>query len=507
MTNNIALVPLDSRPVSVGLPLSLAGLCGLSAAMPPARLLGDLHAPADIPAIRKYLLSSGLKGADTLFVAADLLCYGGLIFSREHRISESEALKNLDFIRKIKSKYPDLKIHAFGVILRDSISVRSNEDFKLWKKLASGRSPYPEDFLKLRARNHRVNHALIDLAAEGIIDYAAMGKEDTAPNNPFNNEVISLKKHVKKLHIGDHAGIINGTDELPLLLLARDFCKRNHWSPRFRIETPGGGAFLDKTLLFESRPLDETIKQQIRMVGGRVSTGACDVRLLVHGPRGKQKDLFAVQLERGDVMELPRLYSDTYYSRFVDSVILDGAEPVAVADVAYANGADPRLIRELLAGRQFLTLAAYASWNTASNTLGTVTAAATVITCLRKTGTIDNQTIGRHVQFMMDRIADDWLYQSHVRGRLAKITDNPHSVENPVSLGKELMRELGKDLSCVNEDFFLFRTLEHCLPPGNKALIFTRIGLSRATLPWRRLFEAGVSVETSYSILDITGGE
>jgi hypothetical protein len=206
-------------------------------------------------------------------------------------------------------------------------------------------------------------------------------------------------------------------------------------------------------------------------------------------------------------MKLPRLYSNTYYSRFVDSVILGGKELVAVADVAHANGADPYLICELLSNGQFLTLAAYAAWNTASNTLGTVTAAAAVLSYLKKTNTIDDQIIDRHVQFMMNRIADDWLYQSHVRGRIAKITENPHSVKKPAAMRDELRRELGKDLSRVNEDFFLLRTLDHCLLPGNKALIFSRIALSNATLPWHRLFEADVSVDTSYSILDITGGE
>ena len=107
---------------------------------------------------------------------------------------------------------------------------------------------------------------------------------------------------------------------------------------------------------------------------------------------------------------------------------------------------------------------------------------------------------------MMNRIADDWLYQSHVRGRLARITENPHSVENPVAMREELRRELGKDLYCVNEDFFLMKTLDHCLPPGNKALIFTRLRLGNASLPWHRLFEADVPVDADYSILDIIDG-
>src|SRR5690625_7129093 len=47
---------------------------------------------------------------------------------------------------------------------------------------------------------------------------------------------------------------------------------------------------------------------------------------------------------------------------------------IAIADIAYANGADPVMVPQLLQAFEPHELAGYAGWNTAGNTIGTVVA-------------------------------------------------------------------------------------------------------------------------------------
>jgi len=87
---------------------------------------------------------------------------------------------------------------------------------------------------------------------------------------------------------------------------------------------------------------------------------------------------------------------------------------IAIADVAYPNGADPLYSEILMGGESTLdlgALAAYGAWNTAGNTLGVVIAQAS---CVLAMGTDPEAQMAQRV-FLAHRFLEDDSYQSVVR--------------------------------------------------------------------------------------------
>jgi hypothetical protein len=78
---------------------------------------------------------------------------------------------------------------------------------------------------------------------------------------------------------------------------------------------------------------------------------------------------------------------------------------VAVADVAFPNGAEPALVELLLENVAVHKLAAFGGWNTAGNTLGTVLGAACV-PC---------RDDAARLRQLAHHLLEDWAYQSVVR--------------------------------------------------------------------------------------------
>ena len=98
-----------------------------------------------------------------------------------------------------------------------------------------------------------------------------------------------------------------------------------------------------------------------------------------------------------------------------------GSYPV-ILDVVQPNGSDPALFQDLK-GRGLNTVAAYAGWNTAGNTIGTGLAHGALYAVGEKSGTLDRTA---HLEFLAERILDDYAYQRIVREELAElIQENP----------------------------------------------------------------------------------
>jgi hypothetical protein len=503
VADNCVLLPLDSRPVSVRLPVSLARLAGVRLATPPRGMLGGLHSPADFEALRSWIFDTLTSKSPVLFVSADLLCYGGLIFSRENRVSCDLALKKLDLLRHLKRKFPDLRIMATGVILRDSVSVRNDEDFALWQRLQSGRGPYPQWFTNLRQRNASVNRAVLELTADGTVDFALLGKEDTAPTNPFRREISDLRRVVREQKISSRAMVINGTDELTCLLISRYISEKIKKKPAFLIDSRGSD-FPARTPLFESRELDKTLREQIRAAGGRVAQPGkpYDIRLFLHCPKEQQQDLFALQM--GGLRTPPKPARDKkYYTAFAKAVARE-KQMSAVADIAFANGADPSLTNELISRQLLFKLGAWAAWNTASNTTGTTISTA-IASWIHSNNDIiieDQRFLSEHASLILERIADDDIYQSRVRCKLVRECENPHSIENTIQINPILNKMMIDIWNSNIQKNIIDRSFDTCLSE-NINLVFSHAGIKSIKLPWSRLFECEVVPQAHFSVMKI----
>ena len=139
--------------------------------------------------------------------------------------------------------------------------------------------------------------------------------------------------------------------------------------------------------------------------------------------------------------------------------------PVAVADLAYANGGDPWFVHALGERLGLRELAAYAGWNTAGNTLGSALAQA-----LLAHGRLDDPA---HRHNLALRLAEDVLWQAELR----QVVRLGGLALPPSALAEHVQR--------------LF------VPQANAWLAPWGLGwrVQRTYLPWDRTFEIGLELE------------
>jgi hypothetical protein len=148
--------------------------------------------------------------------------------------------------------------------------------------------------------------------------------------------------------------------------------------------------------------------------------------------------------------------------------------PVAVADIAYGNGADNALMNELHKEDLQFKLRAYGGWNTATNTTGFLIGTGLLTKWMDKQG---------RDELMLTRYLDEWCYQANVRQKLgAAVWIHPGYSQSTGNLdgardfasqqGTEWMKEFAQ---------------QNINLPANLSLKNLRI-----TNPWNRLFECDI---------------
>ena len=213
---SIAFLPLDERPVNVGLPLAVAAIAGAELVLPEG-LLPQLRRPGNADALALWLEDEASE-ADAAIVSLDMLCYGGLIAARTTADGTLMALERLETLRRIREQLPKLPICAVSLVMRASNSYSAQEEPAYWaqhgKELhqlgalhhrdlleAAGAPGFPgnaaelaalrralpakviADFERRRLRNHHVNLEALALASEGVIDPLLITADDTAEHS------------------------------------------------------------------------------------------------------------------------------------------------------------------------------------------------------------------------------------------------------------------------------------------------------------------------------------
>jgi len=511
----LLLVPLDDRPVNLDAPAQLAGVAGERLFLPSREWLGRFLQPGQPNRLADWLVRSA-PDARAAILSLDMLVYGGLVASRTPEVTVDEALRRLQTLREIKAQWPGLRMLAFNVIMRLTITGADPEtraagrdifrysvlrdraerlgDAEAARELAAVEACIPrrllEAYLAARARNHALNRAAVELLADGVLDFLALVQEDTAPAGLHVAEqraLIALAAG-RAAPAGERAAperwrLYAGTDEAAMTLLAR------HVLGEAGIPFPVAAHFRDDAAadcpaLFEDVPLRETVRRHIDAVGG--ASTAEGVTLAAHTFSPPQPDLF----------EMPPLHAPTWdaalatFTRTNVGEWLNGLPgPLAVADLAYCNGGDPHLLDELLAKRTADDIYGYAGWNTAGNTLGTALAHAALRSFARTKGT--EAVLERaHRETLLVRILDDGLYQPIVRGWAMKRAEELGA--SPLNLGPSAPAVEAQVDDALHA---LWADLRARYPLA--AELDRRF---RATLPWGRLFEVRIELDPSVQL-------
>ena len=469
MTRLCAL-PLDSRPCSALFPLDFARWCGCELTMPRPDEMDHFTTPASLGMSRAFI-ERAAPGSAALCLSVDHWCYGSLLGSRTMDVSQSEALQRLDTLRAVKARWPQLKIYAFSVIVRASISALASGDLDAYRAMgdysyhsgraealgseedrrlaeqAKARIPAPilTRYHAVRARNHAVNRAAIALTQEGVFDALSLLMED-APHYGFHRaEQAALKELIRP---GDPIRLRNGADEGTAVAVMKVILGGRR--PRADVVWLGDQRF---TARYEDRPFRENVADVLADLGIDVTPGADAVIAIAAPPDGDQRE--AADIPPDGAIDLQ--------ARAVDALI-EGGRRVYLLDVVGANGGCLQLMRAIARPD---ALWGYSAWNTASNALGTLCAQL----C---SDWLRGEPNKRHRDA---RFLDDCLYQTLLRPRLnqalAARGEDVFSLRDKAA-AEEALRDL----------------FDHCGEP------LAELGQPmRASLPWPRTFEARIECD------------
>ena len=500
----MGLVPLDDRPCNRQFPGRLAELAACRLLLPPRESLGWFTKPGDCDLVAAWLQDCD---AERFVISLDMLCYGGLVASRSEVVAAEEAAARLETLRSLKQRRPDVTLFAFNVVTRLGTTVSSSADLEIHEQLrtysqlvdrverlgeeelrpqldtvvASLDSAALSTYLAVRRRNHAINRAAIQLAAEGVVDYLVLAQEDAAPVGLHLPEQFALRGQAEEYRVVDKVAIYPGADEVGLVLTARQCAVAAGASPRIAIDY-AAEAGANVVPRFEHQTLRETVESQIRASGARLAVpGEAEAMLFLHTPVGEQVDASAapaagqaptLALQAESVLERVRAAGEAGYA-------------TGLADVAYCNGADPELMAGLKRTGAAHHLAAYAGWNTSANTIGTVVSQL----CLHVLGSAGAEVAGGadSSHFLAARLLDDYGYQSCVRAKAVARAEStgadPHALGNDCQDSENYVSQQLQPLAhIIYSDLLAGRE-----PPPLESL--------RVSLPWRRLFELEVEFD------------
>jgi len=535
-THRILYVPLDDRPCNTKWPSLLARIVDFDLVTPPSDMLGRYNTPGNTAAIADWLMRSRGR-IDAAIVSLDMLAYGGLIASRGPGVPTETALDRLRVLDALRGHLGDASLYAFNVIMRLSISAGSAQTAQYWQPMREwselsyqvrnlGRSDLQDQLEKLersipgeiidnfqaaRARNHTVNMRAAQYVADGTVDFLALTQEDAAQHGPHLPEQEALRNAITQHGIEDRAIIYPGADEAGMVLAARFINRHMLRAPSVRvIYSSDEGA--DRVATFEDRPVRETVEAQISAVGGQIADaddGEPDLHLLVATPaEGTRADH-----ERGPARDQRR--------QELRGLIEAGEQAgrhLVLADVGFPNGADDQFMRDLRHSNiELHQLMSFAAWNTAGNSIGSALAHGTLrLIALQDKGAFDlaqlvsdispmrylellNSLIDSeraHVNFLLTRFVDDWLYQTRVRAEVTEkvVTMMQGSTFDLADSYGQTERLVAQELSAATADLwsrhFLAReTVKLGVEATRSSLVLDALEETTVTLPWRRMFE------------------
>lgn len=431
-------IPLDNRPVCYDMPQQVAKIAGVNLAMPPKEILGGLTYQADFDALRDWTFNALKQNrVSSAVIALDTIAYGGLVPSRWSEDYYDDIIGRINqFLHLFKSK--NINVYAFSSIMRISNNNSNEEEKEYWseygkliyqysnlfhkaqkldtphvqEQLANVLQEIPEeileDFISARERNFEINQYYVEKLKQGHFEQLVFCQDDTAKWGINVLEADTLRNLIMQTKVQNKALIHPGTDEIATCLVFRAHLWPNTISV-YPIYTQEDG----KEILanYEDRPIKKSIEGQIKLCGAKKSNsiGSADLVLLAHVP----------EIFQGDYIfdEEPEGFSDNALSKGM-GLLQSLNKPIAVADMLWANGADPQLVGKILDSETNIdNLYSYAGWNTASNSIGSALAIGLMKVVAENEKTINNVA---HKKMMVTRFVDDWCYQADVRQTLSE---------------------------------------------------------------------------------------
>ena len=495
-TKRVLYVPLDDRPVSLDYVTDTFKHMPIQYTPAPKNLLSHRTIPGNVDSLWEWVRSEA-GATNVMVIAADSLVYGGLVPSRRHEIDQATLEARMDRFRELKKANPSLQIYLYTTVMRtprasaggtepDYYEQYGPQIFRLTQlldmkdrgemneavqsELEALEKAIPEgireDWFQRRLVNQKINERWIEWAKEGFVDYLIVCRDDSAEYSQSQREWRALKPLAAGLsETRFHA--FPGTDEVGMLLLTRAVNELTFKTPQINVVyAPGVGG---KTVpSYEDQPVDENIKAHIYAMGGfpALSPDTADMVLLVNTPYDGKT------LEASNPINRPR--PNRNHRRMMRQIVkgdLSG-KPIAIADIAYGNGADRGLMKALEDNKLLYQIKGYSGWNTAGNSIGY---------------SLSQGFLGTHylnseqtASLLSIRYLDDWAYQSQIRNEMYQTVVWPKQM-NGSGLGDFSNFYMQSRIKFEMRDF-IDAHLRHAGAPNEVEIVDT-------ILPWQRMFE------------------
>lgn len=499
----ILFIPQDSRPISSKQTAEVVQALGWEIIMPPAHLLGTKDFRGDSDGLWQWLYEN-LPNTNFAVLSSDALLYGSLVSSRQHNINENILLQRVNRFQSLKrlEKNKKMHIYVFGSIMRTprTGAASGGTDSKYYEQYGSQIFTYttlynkkilaPEkwtrsdkrtfrylsasipqralkEWMNRRSVNFRMNQKLIDLAKENYIDYLALGRDDNALYSQTQKESLDLIKYGQEIYKKKFQTMA-GIDELALLMLARganDFQKK---IPLIAVKyNQGKGG--DMIPLYSDEKISESIKAQIDVMNGVLIRNEKKANLFLLVNTNEDGETQQVVNEENRLIYFKKDVQKTKFVDLVEKYVLLGKH-VCVADIAFSNGSDNAMMKDLQKRNLLFKLRSYAGWNTATNSTGYALAQGVFA---------QKMTDDACDKILFTRYLDDWGYQANVRnfvGRQLYWMRKPDKLYIEIGLFKKNVesRMTGFLRAFANKNLPPVENVEHL----------------QVKLPWARLFEA-----------------
>ena len=503
ITDKIVFVPHDSRPISSKQTADVVQRVGYEIVVPPTELLGnreDWGHPDELWTwLEESLARPGVKAA---VISSDAVIYGSLVGSRKHSFTRAQVLERAARFDALQKAYPKMPLYVFGSIMRTPRSgeASGHEEPEYYRRYGADifrytllrdkeevegltrreRKEYDflgrlipkealADWMGRREKNYAVNEYLIDLMRRrGTFRYLTLGRDDNAPFSQTHMESRHLTEagaDLGKTRFQTMAGI----DEIALLMLTRAVNEQRHEIP-FVYPRYNWGRGAETVPAYSDEKISTSISDAVLAAGGMVvrAPEKADVVLTVNtNPDGRTYEANAV-LNDGTPRE-----GTMYFADLVADYVAKGY-PVAIADIAFANGADNALMAELQRRGLLYKIQAYAGWNTPTNSSGFALGEGMLVRHM------DGDSVDH---LLTTRYLDDWAYQANVRNTIARQLTWLRGDGFYGSLGTKM------DAVSMRSSRMMNRFIEENLPP------IAEVNTVTVTFPWNRMFESDILSE------------
>ena len=504
-TQSVLLLPLDSRPVCSTMVQKLGALAGLNVILPPKSYLDNYQTPSGRQKLFPWL-QKNQPFYDYSIISADNLLHGGLLAARRNTATPSEEDELLKQLRQL----PITRQQAiFSVIPRLLVSdqllpdrwyqyqlmrysqladiVRITGSFALTQELRRTEAKIPAKVLdKYRSRyqqSDRFNMGLLTLATDDR--RITFGQDDASPIG--HASAVKLQSSIAAKKLQQQAQLTYGADEIASLLLVRYYLQQSNWQPKVYLHYASPKAE-GADMPYMAVCVGAALRNQLKLIGASEVSTPDSADLICYVNCGN--DDFRPSAKQAQ--ELQQMLNQGYRVALVDSSANFEAEEL--------------LLPQLLANNVPINkLAAYAAWNTFSNSSGTALAQG-LLFCGRlrqlQTAGADPERLAAlfaaNLNFTAERILEDYYYQKLVHPQLRQNLEafgiNPVELDSEDKTATEqyIQGKLSLQAYKLLHDN-LGRTPFYQQNGQSYYLRDLSVG---AKLPWARIFEAELQVWT-----------